>query len=180
MAEFVNDFVKGQRSVYRRLADPCVGDIGFPEGTVIFSLDLAVKDFATRAGNAAPEDVCSFLAAALNCTRKGSMGKTTLPDLLGVMQTYMEEKNSEIRLSKDSQNEGFDRAIMEVKILDISFRMWSAHADSDSNARKGLKQDRDMYVDTLGKTYKESSKTKESRFLKKFVAVEEWEKNHYN
>lgn len=170
MAEFVNDFVKGQRSVYRRAASPCVGDTGFPEGTVIFSLDLAVKDFATRAENAAPEDVCSFLAAALNCTRKGSMGKTTLPDLLEVMQTYMTDKNREIRFARDSAS--FDWDIMEAKILDISFRMWMAHANSDSKTFTGLKQERDMYTVAL--------KESKSKFLKKFDVLEEWENNHYN
>ena len=178
--KLVDEFISTQRNVYRNDPGPSVDNIGFPQGSVFSCLDTSVKTLAGRAEKTSQEaEVCNFLKAALNCTRKGDGHKNTLPDLLNVIKDYMTDKNREVRYETNSQNGDFERAIIEAKILDISFRMLQAHANKDTESFARLKQERGMYVEAL-KSHTESNKSKESKFLKGLAGVETWENKNYH
>ena len=173
MAEFFDDFIKRQCSIYRNAPDPSVDNTGFPEGTVFHSMESSVNAIEAKG---ASEEACSFLGAILMCTRKGTQGKTTFPDLLATIRTFMVEKNSELRHAKEQTTGKFEEGIMEAKIIDISFKIRETHKDTAKLS--GYKEERKMYVDALSRAYEGSPKNKQSKFLKDFSAVEDWEKNN--
>ena len=173
MAEFVDNFIEKQRSAYRDAPDPSVNNTGFPANTVFLSMESSVN--AIEASGAS-EEACSFLEAILKSTRKGTQGKTTFPDLLTAMRTFMAEKNSELRHAKEQTTGKFQEGIMEAKIIDISFKIRETREDTAN--LNGYKIERKMYVDALNKSYADCPKNKQSRFLGAFGAVQEWERNN--
>ena len=173
----VSSFTREQRGIYQAAPEVTISNSGPPQGSVFDSLMSSINAIETEfKGKDASGEARSFLEAILKCTRKGTRGKDAFADLLKLMREYVDEKNSEVRLSKTSSSENFDTVVIGAKIFDICFKIREAYLSKNTAAYENYKQDRGPFLNTLKTPATDTGKAKDPKFVKNFSAVEEWEK----